>query len=286
MIKGQTKSIFYREIANKFHIGMAGLFTAFALFLLGWIILTIVQKGIHGIDLNFFTQPTVPDESGGVGNAILGTVMMIGFASFFAIPIGVFGGVFLAEYARQSKLGHYIRFSANVMMGVPSIIVGLFVYAMVVITMGTASGFAGSIAIGMMMLPITMRITEDVLCMVPNALRESALALGMPRWKAILVIIFKYARNGLVTGLLLSIARVSGETAPLLFTAQWSMHWPSVRSFFTSPTANLTVSINEYFGNDFRIFMQERAWAAALIILIFILGLNISIRLFFSNKNR
>lgn len=260
--------------------------TLFGIFFLGWILYTILKMGWSVLDITFFTNPTKPYgiPEGGIANAVLGTAYITAMAALIGVPLGLLAGVYLSEFGGHSKLGHFIRFSANVMMGIPSIIVGLFVYSLVVIPTGKFSGFAGSIALAIIMFPVVARTTEDMLAMVPNALREASLALGMPRWRATLEIIFRSAKSGLVTGILLSIARVSGETAPLLFTALCSDSWASFGSFFTQPTSNLTVTINEYATNSPFAVMQSRAWGAALLITVAILILNITVRFVFKDK--
>ncbi len=286
MIQAPMRSIFRRQFKNYIMILISGIATLIAVGILFWIIATIIYKGFPAIHWNFLTQVTAPstDPEGGIANAILGTLMIICVGSFIALPCGLLGGIWLSEFGRSSHIGHWVRFTANVMMGIPSIVIGLFVYAILVVPMGCASGFAGSVAIAILMIPIVMRVTEDMLSLVPNTLRESALALGMTRCRTTFVILFRSAKSGLITGILLSIARVAGETAPLLFTAQCSQYWPSISSFFRSPTANITVTINEYFGNDPSPIMTERAWGAALVILIIILTTNLSLRFCFKNK--
>ena len=251
-----------------------------------WILYTVIQMGASVINPSFFINPTKPYgiPDGGIANAILGTVYITFVASLIGLPLGLLAGVYLSEYGSRSQLGNAIRFSANVMMGLPSIIVGLFVYSVVVMTTKHFSGFAGSVALAIIMFPVVARTTEDMLAMVPNTLREASLALGMPRWRATLDIIFRSAKSGLITGVLLSIARVSGETAPLLFTALWSDSWTTIGSFFTQPTANLTVTITEYATNSPFAVMQSRAWGAALLITVAILILNITVRVVFNEK--
>lgn len=251
-----------------------------------WILYTVIQMGSSVLKPSFLTSPTKPYgiPDGGIANAILGTAYITLMASLIGMPLGLLAGVYLSEFGSRSKLGNAIRFSANVMMGLPSIIVGLFVYSVVVITTKHFSGFAGSISLAIIMFPVVARTTEDMLAMVPNALREASLALGMPRWRATLDIIFRSAKSGLITGILLSIARVSGETAPLLFTALWSDNWVTLNSFFTQPTANLTVTITEYATNSPFAAIQNRAWGAALLITVAILILNIIVRAIFKEK--
>jgi phosphate transport system permease protein len=260
--------------------------TLLGIVVLAWILFTVTKMGFKALDWAFFAEPTKPYgiPDGGIANALLGTAVITAGASLIGVPLGLLGGVFLSEYARSSKLGNWIRFSANVMMGIPSIIVGLFVYSILVYTTKHYSGFAGSVALAIIMFPVVLRTTEDMLTMVPNALRESALALGTPRWKVTLGIIFRAARSGLITGVLLAIARVSGETAPLLFTALWSDCWPT--SYFSQPTANLTVTITEYATNSPFEIMQLRAWGAALVITVAVLFINVFARVIFKEQSQ
>lgn len=249
-----------------------------------WIIYTVVSMGVKELNWSFLIEPTKPYgiPDGGIANAILGTIMITLGAVMIGVPAGLLGGVYLSEFSYNSRLGKTIRFSANVMMGIPSIIVGLFVYTLLVIPTGHFSGFAGAVSLAVIMFPVIIRTTEDMLSMAPNTLRESALALGVPRWKTTLVILFRYVRSGLITGILLAVARVSGETAPLLFTALWSDGWPT--SFFSQPTPNLTVTINEYATNSPYEDLHIRAWGAALLITAAILALNIFCRTVFREK--
>ena len=250
-----------------------------------WIVYTVTTMGVKELNLSFLFEPTKPFgvENGGIANAIIGTVMITAGAVLIGVPAGLLGGVYLSEFSHDSWFGRAIRFSANVMMGIPSIIVGLFVYTLLVVPTGHFSGLAGSVALAVIMFPVIIRTTEDMLAMAPHTLRESALALGVPRWKTTIVILFRYVRSGLITGVLLAVARVSGETAPLLFTALWSDGWPW--SYFTQPTANLTVTINEYATNSPYEAMHIRAWGAALLITAVILALNIFCRTVFREKN-
>lgn len=256
-----------------------------AIFFLGWILWVVSVRGIHAFNGDFFTQlPTPPGEKGGgIANAILGTFLMTLIATVIGLPLGLLGGVYLSEFARNTKIGDFIKFGANVMMGMPSIIIGLFIYSLMVYTTGNFSGLAGAVSLSILMLPVVLRTTEDMLSMVPNSLREAALALGTPRWKVTLTIIFRAAKVGLVTGCLLAIARVSGETAPLLFTALNSYYWPT--DMFTGPTANLTVTITEYAMSPYKDW-HSVAWGASLLITAAILLLNISARLIFKERNK
>ena len=211
---------------------------------------------------------------GGLANAIVGTLVLTVVATLIAVPAGLMAGIYLAEFSGDSKVGDYSRFSGNVLMGMPSIIVGIFAYTLVVVPQGNFSGYAGALALAILMLPVIARTTEDMLRLVPNTLRESALALGAPRWKVTLVIVFRAAKSGLITGILLAVARVSGETAPLLFTALNSPYWVSS---LNQPTPNLTVTIFNYAMSPYPDW-QQKAWGASLLITFSVLILTISAR--------
>lgn len=280
----KQRGLFLRKFRNYVIIGISALSTVIAAFFLIWILWTIFRNGMESLSLDFLTEPTkpygVPD--GGMLNAILGTAIITLVATLLAVPAGMLGGICLSEFSRCSKFGNAVRFSANVMMGMPSIIVGLFIYTLLVMTTGNFSGFAGSVALAIIMFPVILRTTEDMLCMVPNALRESALAIGAPRWRITLAVVFRSAKNGLTTGVLLAVARVAGETAPLLFTALTSDAWPT--GFFTQPTANLTVTMTEYATNSPFAEMHVRAWGAAFLITAAVLTLNIFCRTILREK--
>ncbi len=280
----KPRGLFLRKLKNFTVIGVSAFGTVIAAVFLIWILWTILRNGAESLSVEFLTQPTKPYgvPGGGMLNAILGTALITLVATLLAVPAGMLGGVCLSEFARSSRFGNAVRFSANVMMGMPSIIVGLFIYTLIVMTTGRFSGFAGSVALAIIMFPVILRTTEDMLCMVPNALRESALAIGAPRWRITLAVVFRSAKSGLITGVLLAVARVAGETAPLLFTALTSDAWPT--SFFTQPTANLTVTMTEYATNSPFQTMHIRAWGAALIITAAVLALNILCRTIFREK--
>ena len=280
----KPRGLFLRKLKNFTVIGVSAFGTVIAAVFLIWILWTILRNGAESLSVEFLTQPTKPYgvPGGGMLNAILGTALITLVATLLAVPAGMLGGVCLSEFARSSRFGNAVRFSANVMMGMPSIIVGLFIYTLIVMTTGRFSGFAGSVALAIIMFPVILRTTEDMLCMVPNALRESALAIGAPRWRITLAVVFRSAKSGLMTGVLLAVARVAGETAPLLFTALTSDAWPT--GFFTQPTANLTVSMTEYATNSPFETMHIRAWGAALIITAAVLALNILCRTIFREK--
>lgn len=280
----KPRGLFLRKLKNFTVIGVSAFGTVIAAVFLIWILWTILRNGAESLSVEFLTQPTKPYgvPGGGMLNAILGTALITLVATLLAVPAGMLGGVCLSEFARSSRFGNAVRFSANVMMGMPSIIVGLFIYTLIVMTTGRFSGFAGSVALAIIMFPVILRTTEDMLCMVPNALRESALAIGAPRWRITLAVVFRSAKSGLMTGVLLAVARVAGETAPLLFTALTSDAWPT--GFFTQPTANLTVTMTEYATNSPFQAMHIRAWGAALIITAAVLALNILCRTIFREK--
>ncbi len=229
-----------------------------------WILADVFVKGAGAINWQFFTEPPPPPGAGtgGLGNAIIGTLLMIIFATLTSVPAGVFAGVYLVEVNPHSKLSEWIRFLTNTMMGIPSIVTGLFVYAVLVKPMGTFSGYAGGVALALIMFPVITRTTEDVLKLVPDSVRESALALGAKRWKATFSVVFRTASSGLITGSLLAVARVSGETAPLLFTALNSPYWPES---LAQPTANLTVTIFNFAMSPYPEW-QKLAWGASLLI--------------------
>ena len=280
MKRRSEKTRNFADLTVKIFSSLAALF---GIVFLVWIIFEVVMRGINALDWTFFTAlPTPPGiEGGGVANAILGTLAMIALASAIGVPIGIFAGVYLAEFG-SNRFGSAVRFASNVMMGIPSIIVGLFVYGLLVITTGHFSGFAGAVALAIIMLPIVARTTEDMLALVPSALRESALALGSPRWMMTIAILFRAAKSGLITGVLLAVARVSGETAPLLFTALNGPFWP--RSL-NQPTANLPVTIFNYAMSPYRDW-QQIAWGASLIIMIAVLSLNRITRITLREKKK
>ncbi len=247
------------------------------IFFLGWILIVVVHRGISAINWTFFTHLPAPPgvAGGGLGNAILGTAAMTLMAAVIGVPVGIMGGVYLSEYGRRGRFAGSVRFLINIMMGIPSIIMGLFIYALLVVPFGHFSGYAGGVALALLILPIVARTTEDMLTLVPNALRESALALGTPRWRVTVEILFRAARTGLITGLLLAVARVSGETAPLLFTSLNSPYWPTNLS---QPTGNLTVTIFNYAMSPYPDWQRD-AWGASLLIMAGVLSLTILARL-------
>ncbi len=258
-----------RRLANLAVSIWAGASALTGIAILFWILYVVIIRGIGALNLSFFTHlPTPPGMGGGgLANAIAGTLALTAGATVIAVPLGLLAGVYLAEFSEESKAGDYSRFSANVLMGMPSIIVGIFAYTLVVVPLGHFSGYAGALALAILMLPVITRTTEDMLRLVPNTLRESALALGAPRWKVTLAIVFRAAKGGLITGILLAVARVSGETAPLLFTALNSPYW---FHSLGEPTPNLTVTIFNYAMSPYPDW-QQKAWGASLLITLGVL---------------
>lgn len=281
----KKKSVCFRKNLDRSVKAVSVVSAFLGIFFLAWILLEVCLRGISAMDLGFFTRISLDGEKGGIANALVGTLLITFSAVVLGVPAGLMGGVFLAEYGRNSRIGNIIRFCANVMMGTPSIIIGLFVYSIIVSLTGTFSGFAGAVSLAIIMLPVVLRTTEDMLSLVPNALREAAMALGTPRWKVTLQIVFRAAKTGLITGVLLATARVSGETAPLLFTSLNSYYWPiepwwHFWNFFTSPTANLTVTINDYAMSPY-MGLNGIAWGASLLITAGVLALNVVARILF-----
>ena len=267
---------FYRKSVDILVKVLSIVSSSIGIIFLAWILMEVIKRGAAALDVDFFTKlPTPPGiEGGGVGNAILGTLVITFLATIIGVPTGIMSGVYLSEFGKNTMLGKSVRFTLNVIMGVPSIIVGLFVYTLLVLPSGHFSGYAGSVALAVIMIPVVSRTTEDMLNLVPNTLRESALAVGASHWKTTLQIVFRAAKSGMITGILLAIARISGETAPLLFTALNSPYWPES---IGQPTANLTVTIFNYAMSPFSDW-QEIAWGASLLIMAAILGLTIITR--------
>jgi phosphate transport system permease protein len=252
------------------------------IFFLLWILWEVLSRGAMALTPAFFTHlPTPPGmEGGGLANAIVGTLLIAGLATLLGVPTGLFAGVYLAEFAHHTRFGAIVRFTVNVIMGIPSIIIGLFVYGLMVVTMGGFSGYAGAVALAIIMLPVVARTTEDMLSLAPYSLREAALALGAPRWRVTLGVVFRATRVGLITGVLLAIARVSGETAPLLFTSLNSPFWPET---LKGPTANLTVTIFNYAMSPYRDW-QQMAWGASLVIMGAVLLLTVVARILLKTR--
>jgi len=248
---------------------------AFGLFWLAWILFETLRQGLTGLTLATFTQMTpAPNDAGGLANAIFGSFVMVLLATFVGTPIGVMAGVYLAEYETKSLLANTTRFVNDILLSAPSIVIGLFVYAAVVARFKSFSGYAGVVALALLVIPVVIRTTENMLQLVPAGLREAAYALGTPKWKVIMSITMKAARAGVVTGVLLAVARISGETAPLLFTALSNQFWTSDLS---QPMASLPVTIFKFAMSPYETW-QQLAWAGVFIITVAVLGLNILAR--------
>lgn len=270
-----AKRITRRKIVDKLVYSLALLSVVIAIIPLAGVIIFVTSKGLSAINLEFFISlPKPPDEiGGGIGNAIQGTLILIGLASMVGIPIGVLSGIYLAEYG-DNRFGSLVRFMADVLSGVPSIITGLFVYVAVVLTTHSFSALSGGIALGIMMIPVITRTTEESIRLVPNSIREASMALGVRRWKTILFIVLSTAKSGIITGIMLSIARIAGETAPLLFTAFGSDVWATG---LNQPISALPLVIYKYAISPYANW-QAQAWGAAFILLIMVLVLNIGVR--------
>ncbi len=256
----------------------AGFSAGLGIVVLCWILISILSHGFKAINWSFFTNLPAPPgvAGGGLANAIAGTFLITVAATLMGVPVGLMAGTYLSEFdSDASKLVLLIRFFSNVLMGIPSIIVGLFVYTILVRPAGHFSGYAGAVSLAIIMLPVVARTTEDMLAMVPDSLKEAALALGAPRWKVTFHIVFRAAKSGLVTGSLLAVARVSGETAPLMFTALNNPYW--VFSL-NRPTPNLTVTIFNYAMSPYPDW-QQQAWGASLLITVGVLLLSVLGRL-------
>ena len=251
----------------------------FGLFWLAWILFTTVTLGVGGLSLDLFTQmtPAPNTAGGGLANAIYGSFVMVALATLLGTPLGILAGIYLAEYGKSSPLASLIRFINDILLSAPSIVIGLFVYALVVTRMGHFSGWAGVCALALLQIPIVVRTTENMLNLVPNALREAAFALGTPKWKMVLSITVKSSYAGIVTGVLLAVARIAGETAPLLFTALSNQFWTSD---LNKPMANLPVTIFRFAMSPFTEW-QQLAWAGVFLITIGVLALNILARILF-----
>lgn len=272
----------YRVLKDMIIRLFAALSAALGLFFLVWILYEVAIRGAGAINWTFFTQlPTPPGiEGGGLANAILGTAVITVLATAIGVPVGLLAGIYLSEFGQHSKFADLVRFFSNILMGTPSIIIGIFIYTLMVVPVGHFSGYSGAVALAVIMLPVVARTSEDMLQLVPNALRESALALGMPRWKVTINIVFRSARNGLITGGLLAVARVSGETAPLLFTALNSPYWPTS---INGSTANLTVTIFNYAMSPYADW-QQAAWGASFLITFSVLIITLLIRFVLREK--
>ena len=271
-----------RRITNVVGLTLSMTAMAIGLTALMWILFVLFSNGFAALELSLFTQdtPAPGSEGGGLRNAIVGSLMIVGLAVVVSTPIGILAGVYLSEYGDTSKTAEFTRFVTDIMLSAPSIVLGLFVYAVAVATVGNFSGYAGSLALSLIAIPVVMRTTENMLRLVPGTLREAAFALGAPRWKVSTMVTLRAAKSGVITGLLLAVARISGETAPLLFTALNNQFFNADMS---KPMANLPVVIFQFAMSPYDNWIRL-AWAGALLVTLAVLLLNILARVFFRDK--
>ena len=265
-----------RGFKNALAMSLAVLAAALGLAVLGWILWTTLSRGLSAFSLALFTEATPPPEMpGGLANAFVGSALICLMAILIGAPLGIAAGTWLAEYSRGSRIGEAVRFVNDILLSAPSIVLGLFIYALVVATTGGFSAFAGALALALIALPVVVRTTDDMLRLVPAQMREAALSLGLPQWKVTVQILYRSAMGGIVTGVLLALARISGETAPLLFTAFSSQYWNFDP---TEPMANVPVVIFQYAASPYESW-QALAWAGAFVLTLFVLLLGIAARL-------
>lgn len=271
-----------RRIVNAFNLTASMLAMAFGLFWLTWILFTLFQKGLGGVGVAIFTQMTPPPgSSGGLLNAIAGSLVMATLATLIGTPVGIMAGTYLAEFGQRGWLAPTTRFINDILLSAPSIVIGLFIYAVYVAKVGHFSGWAGTLALSLIVVPVVVRTTEDMLRLIPDSLREAAAALGAPQWKVVTLVTWRASKAGMVTGVLLAVARISGETAPLLFTALNNQFWSSDMN---RPMSNLPVVIFQFAMSPYEDW-QKLAWAGALLITLGVLGLNIAARVLFRKKS-
>ena len=270
-----------RSILNKVMLSLSMAALVFGLFWLVWILAVLVLKGGSALSLTLFTESTPPPgQAGGLLNAIMGSFVMVGIGTLIGTPVGILAGTYLAEYGQRGWLAPATRFLNDVLLSAPSIVIGLFIYAVYVSQVGHYSGWAGSFALAILVIPVVVRTTDNMLLLVPNSLREACFALGCPKWRMITMVSYKAARSGIMTGILLAVARVAGETAPLLFT---SLNNQFMSFDMNKPLANLPVVIFQFAASPFSDW-NTLAWAGATLITLAVLGLNILARSMFRQK--
>ncbi|WP_338544154.1 phosphate ABC transporter permease PstA [Erwinia aphidicola] len=282
LLASRRKMQAWRRMKNRIALTLSLLTMAFGLFWLVWILFATVTRGIDGMSLSLFTENTPPPNTAGgeLANALAGSGLLILWSTVFGTPLGIMAGIYLAEYGRKSWLAEITRFINDILLSAPSIVVGLFVYTIVVAQMQHFSGWAGVVALALLQIPIVIRTTENMLKLVPDSLREAAYALGTPKWKMISAITLKASVSGILTGVLLAIARIAGETAPLLFTSLSNQFWSTD---MMQPLANLPVTIFKFAMSPFADW-QSLAWAGVLIITLCVLLLNILARVIFAKS--
>ena len=266
-----------RRAANALAIALACAAAAFGLAFLGWILWTLVAKGFSGLDLALFTRDQPPPlEAGGLRNAFVGSILMCGMAVLIGTPLGIAAGTWLAEFGNGRKLGTVVRFVNDILLSAPSIVLGLFVYAVFVMQLGHGkfSAIAGAVALAFIVLPVVVRTTDEMLRLVPVQMREAALSLGIPQWKMIVQVLYRSAAAGIVTGIMLALARISGETAPLLFTAFGNQYW---NANIFRPMASVPVVMYQFAGSPYESW-QVLAWAGALVLTVFVLLVSLAAR--------
>ncbi len=273
-----------RMLVNRIVLGLSGVAALLGFVMLAWILGDVALKGASSIDWSFFTELPAPPgmPGGGLANAIVGTLFMTVVASCMAIPFGVMAGTWLSEFGRDSRVGQVVRYFSDILVSAPSIVIGVFVYLILVRPMGHFSGWAGAVSLAIIMLPVVSRTTEEMLKLVPHELREAALALGSPYWKVMLQVIYRAAAAGMITGIMLAVARVTGETAPLLFTAMNSPYW---MEGMNEPLGNLTVTLFNYAMSPYDDW-HALAWGAAFLITMAVLTTTIITRLVLRKRNR
>ena len=273
-----------RALTNRIVLTVSGMAAVFGLFMLTWILGDVAIRGISVINWNFFTELPVPPgmKGGGLANDIVGTLLMTVVATLISVPFGVLAGTWLSEFGRESKTGQLIRYFSDILVSAPSIVIGVFVYLIMVKPMGHFSGWAGAVSLAIIMLPVVSRTTEEMLKLVPHELREAALALGAPYWKIMPQVIYRAAAAGMMTGIMLAVARVAGETAPLLFTA---LNSPYMLNSMNEPMGNLTVTLFNYAMSPYDDW-QKLAWGAAFLITMAVLVTTIFTRLMLHKRSR
>jgi phosphate transport system permease protein len=270
-----------RKVVNLLALTLSVAAMAFGLVWLIWILAETIRLGVGGLSWSILTEMTpAPGDEGGLANAIMGSLLMVGLATLIGTPVGVMSGIYLAEYGQRGALGSITRFINDILLSAPSIVVGLFIYSVVVTRMQSFSAWAGVLALALIVVPVVIRTTENMLTLVPQALREAAYALGTPKWRVILTITLKSARAGVVTGVLLAVARIAGETAPLLFTALSNQFWSADMS---APMASLPVTIFKFAMSPYENW-QKLAWAGVFLITLGVLVLNIIARVLFRQR--
>lgn len=278
----EQKHFHRRKYRNYLAIILSLLAMVFGIFWLFWILWDVFRLGVQGLSMAVFTEMTPPPMAsvGGLANAIIGSLLMVITATVVATPIGILVGVYLCEYNRKSITASLIRFMNDILLSAPSIVIGLFVYALIVKPFQGFSGWAGVAALALIVIPVVVRTTENMLQLVPDALREAAYALGAPKWRVVLMVSLRAAKAGIVTGILLALARISGETAPLLFTALSNQFWSLDMS---APLASLPVTIFKFAMSPFTLW-QKLAWAGVFILMMLVLTLNVIVRIMITNK--